>query len=192
MPVIPAGFGQINIRLQNDANLNPAEVTLGFEIGAGTPSVALCNDIYDDVVTRLMPFTSSDLALNSVSMKIGPTETGPSYEYIEVTEGGDAGLAVPANTALLVRKVTALGGRAGRGRLYWPGVRESRVDSGGNVDGTFVTDFQVGWTGLYNDLLVHVAALVVLHGPDSPLSTPTPIEQLILQSRCATQRRRMR
>lgn len=192
MPVIPSSaYGQVNFVFSNDSNPNPAEITLGVtgDIGDGPATVDLLAGAFAD---RILPFLCDDIALVATRLKIGPNDTGPSYENTTVTEGGDTGDGVPANTSILVRKVTALGGRAGRGRFFLPGLRENRLDSGGNIDGTYVSDLQGALDSFYDDMAAALIVPVVLHGAESPLSVPTAITSFSVQSRAGTQRRRMR
>lgn len=192
MPVIPSSaYGQVNFVFSNDSNPNPAEVTLGVT-GDISDGAAATDLIAGAFANRIMPFLVDDIALVATRLKIGPNATGPSFENTTVTEGGDTGDGVPANTSILVRKVTDLGGRAGRGRWYLPGLRENRVDSGGNIDGSYVSDLGGAIDLFLEDLADALIVPVVLHGADSPLSVPTGITGMSVQSRAATQRRRMR
>lgn len=192
MPVIPnSSFAQVNYVFSNDSNPNPAEITLGLG-GDFSDGATVTDFLAGAFADRILPFLSDNIALVATRLKVGPNSTGPSFENTVVTEGGDTGLAVPANTSILVRKVTASGGRAGRGRWYLPGLRESRVDSGGNIDGTYVSDLGAALDLYFDDLEGADLIPEVLHGAGSPIGTPTPITSFQVQSRAATQRRRMR
>lgn len=192
MPVIPnSSFAQVNYVFSNDANPNPAEVTLGLggDFGDGAAVTDFLEGAFAD---RILPFLSDGIALVATRLKVGPNSTGASFENTNVTEGGDTGLMVPANTSILVKKITASGGRAGRGRMYLPGLRESRIDGGGNIDGTYVSDLGGAFDNFFDDLTGADLIPEVLHGAGSPIGTPTPITSFQVESRAATQRRRMR
>lgn len=103
---------------------------------------------------------------------------------------------VPSNTTWLIRKRSNLMGRENQGRMYLPGVPEAAVNASGEVDPSTRAALQGliidGWT-----VANAAAPMVLLHrNPLDPddynASPPTPVVQLLLDSRVATQRRRMR
>jgi hypothetical protein len=97
-----------------------------------------------------------------------------------------------ANTAYLVHKNTAFGGRTGRGRCYIPGVVEASVGPDGDLlDATqtaITTDFQAWRT----EIIALDLVPVVLHGPGHGALAPRPITSFACDGFAATQRRRMR
>jgi hypothetical protein len=192
MPVIPAGFGQANIRFEGAAAPTGAELTLGFQqLGAGSPS-DVATIISALVVTDIMPVLSDDLIHTGVLVKFGPTATGPSAFVANNTAGSVTGDADVANVSILVRKNTALGGRAGSGRWFVPGASQdlfqenSRMTVGDDLvyDGIW-EDFRTG-------LIAADIVPVVLHSVGSPVNTPTPITEFKTDPLAATQRRRLR
>jgi len=102
------------------------------------------------------------------------------------------GEPVPQNTAHLVKKITASGGRRGRGRMYVPTPTETNVAPNGVLLTAYVTARQAELVSMKAALAAHadVGDLALFH--DSAPFTPTPITLLSLQSLVATQRRRLR
>ena len=193
MAVIPSGFAQINWKFTGTSAPRGAEVTLGVNIssfaGSAADAAAAAITAYNDNVD---PITPATVTLASVLVKFGPNATGPSAEVPSGNAGSGGGASASPNVAWLVHKVTALGGRAGRGRMYWPGVQESEVDPSGTLSSAFVTGAQTAMDGFLADLGTALLIPVVLHSETSPLSAPTTITELTVDGVAATQRRRMR
>jgi hypothetical protein len=191
---IPTGYGQANFRFTGTAVPTGAEITLGIDVSAfsGTPTGA-AQELADSwAATNIDAYQGTVIALTSISLKYGPTATGPTGEWTGSLPGVGTGSGVTPNVALLVQKVTALGGRAGRGRLYLPGLAESHFDEGGNVSGTVVTGVTGAFEALRADLESKQLSPVLLHGEGSPITTPTPITEFVASGTGATQRRRLR
>src|SRR4030095_10322271 len=95
--------------------------------------------------------------------------------------------------ALLVKKLTARGGRKGRGRFYYPDVQEAAVDASGTIDSSSLAGYQTRWNDWMRDIVggdgLGLPVLLPREGshgsPDEILSTP-------VQAKVATQRRRLR
>lgn len=189
---IPVNFAQVNFKFTGVAVPLGAEVTCGCALaGAGAP---------EDVATvwaaawqgTVKTEQSSEVTLASVLVKFGPNDVGASDEVpIGLAGTAAAGSAAP-NTAVLVRKVTALGGHAGRGRWYWPGIIETQVGSNGFLTPAKLSDWQDAFDSFFTFLEASDFPPVLLHGEESPLSTPTPVTRFIVDPRVATQRRRLR
>lgn len=106
------------------------------------------------------------------------------------TNGG-AGI-VPQNTAWLVHKRTGLAGRKGRGRMFFPGVDEASVDNVGVVSSSVVAAWNTALEAWRQEWLgtTPPTPMVLLH--TDPALTPSVVGALQLDSRVATQRRRLR
>lgn len=193
MPEIPNGYAQANYRFSGSGLPYDAEVTIGLGVAGfgGTPDEAAqeCRDAFrDTILTRL----GSGVILTTCTVKYGPSSTGPTGIASGANAGAVAGDQASSAVSYLVRKSTALGGRAGRGRFYLPGVMEANVGSDGQVAAAFRTALQ----GEVDEYLAALEAAlllpVVLHSADAPISVPTPITGMTVDSVCATQRRRQR
>lgn len=193
MTVIPAGYAQINLRFSGAALPNGAEVTFGLDVsGFATGPAALGTGVVAAWVTNIMPNLANEVAGNGCLVKYGPESTGPSAT-VAFNSAGTAGIgAYGANCAWLVHKTTAFGGRAGRGRMYIPGLRETIIEGDGDIDGAARTNMDSDMTAFMTALDALPAPMVVLHSEGSPLTVPTPVTELVVDSRMATQRRRLR
>ena len=190
---IPALFGQVNAIHTGTGVPHGAQWTLGLGTAAyGSDVVTAAKDfevallnsgIYDSV--------PSNVAVTTVGMKFGPDETGPST-LEPANEPGTGTQTDTPQICVLVRKNTALGGRAGRGRLYLPGPSAQAIDPGGVLVGSFITNLQAAFDTFFDELEATNLPPYLLHGAGSPISTPTPITGFSVQSVIATQRRRVR
>lgn len=190
---IPTGYAQATWFFGGGGMPLGGAITAGLDIGGavGTP-LELATGLFGAFGGTVMNQVSSEITLTGCRVKFGPDETGPSAEFNGAVAGANTGECSPPNVTFLVRKLTALGGRSGRGRWYIPGVRETSVGEDGVLQEGSVTFMQAE----LDDFLVAVGALntnlVVLHQPGAPLTTPTPLTALQCDSRVATQRRRLR
>lgn len=193
MPPIPDGFAQVNFVYTGPQVLTGAEWTLGLSlISYGGSAGNACADIFTAYQgANLDAWTCLDCDLTTVKVKFGPDATGESAE-LAVTEGGAGGAGAPPNVTYLVQKQTAFGGRAGRGRLYMPGVTEGSIGSDGVLVGATVTAIQNSFDSLQTALEAADLFPVVLHGEGSPLSVPSGITSFAVSTLAATQRRRLR
>lgn len=192
MPVITEGYAQINWIMGGPALPLGAQMTLGFhrEDALVTPSTyaALAQDALFDNLQGHMP---SNVTVLNAFVKFGPDATGPSAFGGSPFTGTAGTTTASPNVAYLIKKVTALGGRFNRGRLFMPGVMEANVGANGNIDSGTVTALTDGWNDLMTQLIAGDATPVILHGT-APLPIPTNITEFVCDPVAATQRRRLR
>jgi len=187
--IIPSGYAQVNF-MWTGANV-PTGAECAFGVGAGGATAEeIAQDVADTIgAVDLFDRISNQVTLTTVKAKLGPNSTGPVAELSVAVPGDAGGSCSPPQVAWLVRKSTALGGRRGRGRLFFPGVPEGSVDQAGVLDTTVSNAFQ----GLLDDWLSALAvsghSMVVLHADNT---APTVVTSLALQAKVATQRRRLR
>lgn len=191
--VIPSGFAQCNWQFGGLGLPTGGECTMGFDLGsyAGTPA-DLAEVLFNAWATTVITVQSPDIELRSTLVKYGPDATGPSAIYTDTAVGGNSGQSSPPQSTLLAQKVTEMGGRAGRGRLFIPGVVDAGILAGGSLNPDTVTVFQTELNDLYALLTAGDFTPVLLHSVGSPITTPTPITSLQVQSQSASQRRRNR
>lgn len=191
---IPDGFAQANFIYGGTDQPSGAEWTMGFDVsgfsGSPTDLAEICVIAYNS--NNLDQFHTSQTILQLVKVKFGPTATGPSGEFGTTSPGTAAGSACPPQVAALIRKLTAFGGRAGRGRIYFPGVPEGQVSSGGILSDAWINNLPVEMATTMTQIELAPVNAVLLHGAGSPISTPTPITGFSVPARCVTQRRRNR
>jgi len=190
---IPVGYAQANLFFTGAAAPTGAQVTLGLELeDSGMSPVDVAEIVGGNWEILILPFQVDDITLDRCVVKFGPNATGPDGEFVISAPGTDSGEPEAPNVAVLVRKVTEDGGRAGRGRMFIPGIKETRVEPGGHINGTYATDLQDNLADYRESLIVSNIPPVVLHGVGAPLSVPSPITQFVVDETAATQRRRLR
>lgn len=191
---IPNGYAQANYLFEGDALPTGAEMTLAWDVGGFSGSVQDCADAL--VVawnqTAIDDMYSLQVALVGILVKFGPTATGPSALGVTSTPGSASAAAVPPNTAALVHKQTNFGGRAGRGRMYFPGMPEGSVTSAGVLDENWRAALETELNDMVAAAILADLTPVLLHGADSPITVPTPVTGLAVSGTVATQRRRLR
>lgn len=191
--IIPAGAAQINYVFTGAGAPLGAEWTIGFDGVAGLTTTQLATRARDAWDTHIRPRVSNQVTLSAVRVKFGPNETGPSTELATNLAGGNASTTAAPNTAYLIHKATALGGRRGRGRAFHPGVDEASMDNGGVIPAATVTAWNTALASYLTAMETPSGDLVVLHAPgNSTMPVPTPITQMTVDAKVATQRRRLR
>lgn len=190
MVTIPDGYGQISLVHTGANMIGEGVITIGFENTTDDDAQGIADNfksalIAADYTDHLDTLT----VVEEVRVKLGPSSTGPSAISSVGLNGGVGGQPVPPNVALLISKVTPLGGRRGRGRLYVPGMPMASLDDTNNWD-TDVAQNVADTIGAIMDAMAFLGQSPrLLH--DGAL-TPTPITSWVGQDRIATQRRRNR
>ena len=193
MPVIPLGYAQANFRYAGSALPHGAEWTLGLNLeGGGLTPVQVAEDLHGFYeAANFDTEMPSSMALQEVYVKFGPSETGASGVFTGTVTGTGSTATAP-NCSWLIHKNTASGGRAGRGRMYIPGVEEATVGVDGDLDNTAVALMQTSSNTFWTAIGGSTFSPVVLHSEGSPITTPSVITSFTVDGACATQRRRMR
>lgn len=202
--VIPVGFGLVKFRYQLSSDAEEMIHTIGLEF-VGTTSAdatSAAQEVDAAWATQLCEDDGDTLAVGYTYLGVvmrATTSDGGEQE-IEVPRniiGAMGGAFLPNNTALLVRKTTVLGGRRHRGRMFLPPafVAEGNVNPNGVIDGAQVATIQNRLDAFQTDVnsATSIDRLVILHNDTpAPVPDPTSILQLVLDTKVATQRRRMR
>lgn len=187
---IPVGFSQVNLMFTGAPLPTGAEVTFGVENLGGDPPVTVGGLVavaLDD--SNVLDQTSDAVAITGIKVKNGPDSTGASAIVGLSAPGTVAGNTTAPNLAILVRKVTNLGGRRGRGRFYWPCVPEVSVGDDGTLLEPMKSDLETAFNAFLSELNSAGLPMVLLH--DGP-TIPTSVVDLAVQEVAGTQRRRMR
>lgn len=191
---IPPGFAETWCRFDLPGDAEPMFISLGLDLASGeTPSLATTNNFDSVWQTNLDNVLSSSYSVGPGFTLWGQDGGDIRIDATNTPEQGDqAGNPLPPNCAVLVQKRTALGGRRNRGRFYVPGIPEGNVDEVGTIAGATLST----WQTIVNDILstfvalLTVDACVLLHNT-APFA-PTPITDLEVAAKIATQRRRLR
>lgn len=208
--IIPINFGQVTHIFAGSGVPLGAAVSYGFNNGAGVSALSAANEFHDNWGDNVQPALVQNVDLVQTIVKLGPNEIGASAVASGTRGGADLSAQAAPNVAYLVHKVTAVGGRRGRGRMYLPGVDETVVTQGGNIDPAKVTELNTG-LGLFEArATAGNLGLVLLHAPatvwslvdgqprripdptDPPVPAPYSITDLVPSGVVATQRRRLR
>jgi hypothetical protein len=189
MSNIPTGFGLVSFIHDGPIVGKVAVCTLGVQFDFADPQTVVnaCSAAW---IAQILNVVDNSWALRRTDMRVGLTGgVGPTVENGTAAAGLQTGSASPPNCALLIKKLSALGGRANRGRMYVPGLPEAVVDEAGSIDSTFRASAQTRFNNFAAALATATADPVILH--DGP-ADPTPITAFTVQALSATQRRRLR
>jgi hypothetical protein len=189
--IIPAGYAQLNFVHSGTAAPTGAEVTLGVDhVNQDLDVIAAAALALWEA--QIIGNLTSQIRLDGVLVKKGPNDTGPSGFFPSGEEGSYGESATPPNVSLLVHKVTDMGGRQGRGRMFIPGFREDRVSGEGIVQASDVTSINTALTTFFDGMETADLRLALLRSEGSPITAPELLTGLQLDTRVATQRRRLR
>jgi len=184
--IIPPGFANLSLVHSSSGTSRPQVCSIG--LGDSIFDLALLADIAAAWTDGPLSDMASSSRFEKAVLKEGPNSTGLTIEYVSGDTGGNTVGGSPS-VAWLVTKVTAKGGRSGKGRMYVPGMPEAVCDPGGNLVGTEPADMQAQ----FDEFLAALGALGVtpylLH---SDSSDPDEILSFSVQPLAATQRRRLR
>lgn len=190
--VIPPGFAQAAFQFSLLGDPETMVTTCGVDVsGAGGDFVGLANDLADLWLTEFgAAGYNFRWTFRGVVLRVGQDGAPPIIAEAPRAVVGTAGISsLPNNCAILVRKQSSVGGRAGRGRWYLPPcyLDEENVDDRGLISSAGLPNLQTAMDGVFAG-----AEWVILHDDVGPAIAPTPITGFIVQQQIATQRRRMR
>jgi hypothetical protein len=192
--IIPLGYAQSNFRYTGVAAPSGAEWTMGWDVrtyGGDAQDLAdLLRDSYNAL--DFDQFHTTEMTLSEVYVKYGPVSTGASAVAGTVSPGTAAAPTTPPQVTQIVRKHTDAGGRAGKGRLYFPGLPEAQISGGGLLSDTWKDNLPVVFQDLVDLVGLGNVFPVVLHSAGAPITAPSPITGFSSPARVGTQRRRNR
>jgi hypothetical protein len=198
--VIPPDFAEVSIELRNEGDPDSWYVTWGIDITAGSSDYNMaavkCGTVFSQAFKAdLTPRTT----IVGAHLRIGQADGPPLVVFQPNGDvGTSSGAHLPQNCALLVTKITPLGGRRGKGRMFLPGVL---VDSAVNEVGVIQTDVLVAlqsdcdvlYNGLGDELQGGPLPMVLLHNDGlTEAPGPTVITGLQAKGTISTQRGRLR
>lgn len=192
--IIPEGFAQVLQRMRLGGADRDYLVTYGVSLESGA-SVAMANSLHSAFALNWDDVLSDSYTMPGCIVREG-TGSGDPITW-ESTNSAIVGAITsgvfPPNTAVLVKKTTASGGRRNRGRMFIPAViSEAGVNNSGQIDPAFLAARQTIADDFLDDTIgvTGVGNMVILHS-EAP-STPTTVTSLIVDQTVATQRRRLR
>lgn len=197
--VIPVGFAQTVIEIQLAGKPTPFGVTLGIDPPPLFTPAAIAEAVYESLIQSGSMFSatpseawSQDYTLVGVHATLMDASGPLLGDFTDPRSGDVVTQVTPPNTAILVRKGTASGGRQGRGRSYWPNVwwAETGISNAGIIESAVLVQIQARLNVWMDELGERNMTPVLLHS--SAELPPYPITSMQVQSLVATQRRRLR
>jgi hypothetical protein len=195
--IIPVDGANFVILHTIAGDAEPMQTAVGVDASAaGGDYDALLSDLVDAWLTAWSGEYSDQTTIGPYRLEVGQDGGDPIIvENAATVPGDNSDEPLPPNCALLVRKATASGGRRNRGRMYIPGLalRPSTSPAGVLDGGAFSaldSDAAAFRIAVEASPLVGPDGLLLFHS-ESP-ATATPITQLLVQQKIATQRRRLR
>jgi len=194
---IPVGFGVAQVIFTCSGDSRTPEVTFGFQDDNTLAPNTVAGVIRTDWVAKFVPAALANTwavskVLVSINRGAGIVDGLDGTSVAGTAAFNAASLAV----AMLLRKQTALGGRANRGRCYLPAgyLGELSVDQAGVIDPALVTATSGRWQDFIDQLATDNLPMMLIHsGPvGGPFPDPTGVDSGFCESMVATQRRRQR
>lgn len=187
---IPAGFAQCTLNWVGTALPFGAATVLGVEPDVSLDLTGIAGAMNSAINSSgILVHVNDACQIASVLVKAGPDASGPSATFPTGLPGQDSDPAASCNTAMLIHKGTALGGRKHAGRIYWPGLPQAKLNSNGTILAATLLTATDQWDDFRVACEANDIPLVLLHeGADDP----DPVISLVPQPRAATQRRRLR
>lgn len=187
--IIPEGYAQISLEFSGVIYDHNPFVTFGVQNVLVDGAAEIASSVEVACKSLVENFCHTTTQLIGIHVKKGPNSTGAAASRSVSQAGTVGGTAGYSNTAYLVEKQTALGGRQGRGRMFIPGVSDSIVDPGGLLTPANIVLFDAELESFLDSLDLASLPMVLLH---NNALTPTPVSGMQVDPKAATQRRRMR
>ena len=158
----------------------------------------VAESLYNQMISAGCPGNAavmlSDYQFLGTSVAVGTTTGDDDLgNHFEPVSGIVTGHALTPNCAVLVRKNTGAGGRANRGRMFFPPcfADEGAVDASGNIGSVYLPFWQGYLDALYARFVATDLTPMVKHQSGTRRASIT-ITSFTVQSLLGTQRRRMR
>lgn len=186
---IPTGFGVIEVRYTQTTDSDVEMNTFGVEI-SGDPAQVDLDDFYTEWKAAMGPYVSVVVIGESVTCRFNNgagEQVVDSTSMLGVEFGEDTNDVIPSFAAYIIQKGTAVGGRKNRGRVFVPGVVETRTELNGvspTTQGAMNTDLAAF---LATAPWGNISGLVILH---ADASTPTGVTTLACRRNLAVMRNR--
>lgn len=194
---IPVGYANVVMLFSVTGDSELMQCGLGVDLSdAGGDMDAVGVKVGEGLMDIVEASMSSSITLVACDVVAGQDGGDPVTTTVPINHAGtDGDFPLPPNTALLVKKSTALGGRAGRGRFFFPGFASfgnlSAAGVLGDVYRDALQDQFNDWHDFLNSTVVGISTPpVLLHATASPV--PSPILSFTVDGKVATQRRRLR
>jgi hypothetical protein len=152
----------------------------------------------NDLLGGLQGNISEECILTRITYNLGSADDdNPVHEETVSYPGLASGVILSPASCVLVQKRTSRGGRAYRGRAFWPGVERNGVGADGIIAHATVVGMQTNWDDMFDGMIAAGYPNALMHQPRKgpppvPAESPTFINAYTVQPLIATQRTRMR
>ncbi len=193
MPVnVPDGYGSLAYLWSLTGDSEVMATTIGVKWDAFNPSPQACASLKAQQFVDATPVGtfSSAWTFKGCELRTGGAGVpGGVFVAPKAHTGTAVVQTLPQNCSFLLRKLSNLAGRRGRGRMYWPCFlgEESQVDNAGNIPEPTRTNIDS-----YFDQALPGDDFYILHNTLPSVLAPTLITDFVLDGKIATQRRRLR
>lgn len=194
MPTAP-GYADCSHQLSLSGFPRPAYITFGCDPVDTDPNVIATSLVAAFGATGSM-YTRIDSAVTLTGTRVSlGTDGGEDLIGFSAQNVGCqlATNTTTPNTAWLVHKRTARGGRRGRGRIFIPwSVPETGVDEAGTIDTSSLNSMQTALTAWFDALAAGGEPMYLLHNPGlTSMGPPDRVTALEADRIISTQRRRL-
>lgn len=192
---IPEGYFNTRYIFTCQGVTEEMSFAIGGQAAPGDSASLIAFNCYDSALTTIIP-SAAGILLGWTFVGTQTTRTIAGEPQVGEWNGPLAGTGVGdgviVNSAVLVKKTTASGGRKNRGRCYVPpyGENNGDIDTAGNMLPAHRDALQSNWEAFNAALSDNGVPPWLLHS--DPVAVPTPIQSFVVQGLLATQRRRMR
>lgn len=194
MPTVP-GYADVSVELSHSLSTRPAFITFGIDPTDTDPSL-MAADVFNSLtasgsITKRM---DSQVTLTAIRISYGTDGSADLVyvaRYAEACTGITTALQLPG--AVLVHKITARGGRRGRGRMYIPWyVTGTQVGETGIISSAELALVQASINVFRSALATNGVPMVVLHGPgNTSMGAPDVVTLTNVDALIGVQRRRL-
>jgi hypothetical protein len=198
---VPPGYGQFAHHFTIPGDNEEMLVTGGYQAAAlDTNPQAIAAALHDAAKTLVNARLPVQVTLQRTTVTLVLTAGGDPVtgEQVDPSTGGRASsFMLPQNSAWLIKKLTAFGGRKNRGRMFFPGVPDVSVNDAGIVNPPELVDWAAAldtYLAVFLDS-VFIGGMFILHNSSAsgaPGGAPTQVLDLQCDGRIATQRQRLR
>lgn len=186
---IPIGYSMVRHYFTSAAVSREAMLSYGIVGSGGMTPTEAAEALYEAWDAMANQTQHSSAVQQRCEVQVGPSPAGPTGIATGASVGGQGGAAMSPQVAILVKKLTAFGGRSQRGRFYIPFVSEDQVDGAGHLTITAQESANLGidnWVAALDTLTI---TPVLLHEGSGD---PTIITDWVLNPIVATQRKRLK
>lgn len=192
-PNIPAGYGLVRHHIITPGGNGHAFNIYGVKLHGTPTAAAVVAAVHSTFGTNVMGHITSDNQLTDTLVTVNNGGVLSQSTDTTPVSGASTPPSVPGQVCLLVQKETGVIGKHFHGRMYTPGVADVHLDTTrDNWLAAFVSSAQTDYNNFLADLQAGVVTdnMVLLHRDLAV--PPTVVSFLNVESKLATQRRRLR